>query len=265
MQTRRIKLAADSSIRKRKPTYDVRKTFKVSRAHHRSRSSWNFDGQTPLSNSDVCEDLDALRRRDLEDAEADNVFALDCEMVGVASTRSAVARCSVVDYHGRVVFDDYIKPDEMITDYRTYVSGIRPHHIHSISAISIDIIRRRLKKLLKGTILVGHALHNDLQCLNLYHPVEYIRDTAKFRPLHLHAGLSQMPSLKKLSRVYLRRDIQVGEHCSVEDATAAMDLYRLVRNEWEYGIAVKNTRTGVFLEDHYWPSDNVLDCAHDIL
>jgi DNA polymerase III epsilon subunit-like protein len=247
--------------RKRKPKGAVWRTSKSAGARGRQvRKEVVSDGQQTPSDSDVpqSEDVDTPSHSDLEadsGEEVRNVFALDCEMVGVASNRNAIARCSVVDYHGRVVLDHYIKPNEVVTDYRTFISGIRPHHIHSSSAVSIETVRRHLRNLLKGAILVGHAIHNDLRCLGLDHPVEYIRDTAKFRPLHLHAGLPQMPSLKKLSKVCLRRVIQVGEHCSVEDAIAAMDLYRLVQSEWEYSIAMKNTRTGVLLEDHYWPSD----------
>lgn len=221
-----------------------------------SSSSWkelDSDGLQTPSDSDACEDADVSRSID-SDHGVNRVLAMDCEMVGVGSNKSAVARCSVVDYSGRVVFDEYIKPDEAITDYRTFVSGIRPRHMRS--AMSCHKARRQLKRLLKGTILVGHALHNDLRCLCLHHPVHRVRDIAKFEPLHLHGGFSQMPSLKKLSRVYLRRHIQEGEHCSVEDATAAMDLYRLVRNEWEYSIGVRDSKkTSGLLEDCYWPSD----------
>ena len=48
-------------------------------------------------------------------------FAIDCEMVGGGPQGqiSMLARCSVVSYDGDVVFDEYIKPDEPVTCYRT--------------------------------------------------------------------------------------------------------------------------------------------------
>lgn len=67
------------------------------------------------------------------------------------------------------------------------------------------------------------------------------------------------------------RTIQVGEHCSITDARAAMDLFRLVRTVWEPKLKVKfNQRQArknhqadqnddillnSYLDDHYWPPE----------
>lgn len=42
--------------------------------------------------------------------------------------------------------------------------------------------QREVAELLKGKILVGHALKNDLDVLMLSHPRMMIRDTAKYKP-----------------------------------------------------------------------------------
>lgn len=57
--------------------------------------------------------------------------AIDCEMVGVGEggIASALARVSLVNYHGAVLLDTYVKPMERVTDYRTFVSGIEPKHL----------------------------------------------------------------------------------------------------------------------------------------
>lgn len=57
--------------------------------------------------------------------------AIDCEMVGVGpdGETSALARVSIVNFHGAVVLDTYVKPMEKVTDYRTFVSGITPKHL----------------------------------------------------------------------------------------------------------------------------------------
>lgn len=59
------------------------------------------------------------------------IVAMDCEMVGTGpgGRRSEVARCSIVDYYGSVVYDSYILPQDPVTDYRTRWSGIRSHHL----------------------------------------------------------------------------------------------------------------------------------------
>lgn len=59
------------------------------------------------------------------------VVAIDCEMVGTGpgGRISDLARCSIVSYHGDVVYDKYIRPVDPITDYRTRWSGIKKHHM----------------------------------------------------------------------------------------------------------------------------------------
>lgn len=55
-------------------------------------------------------------------------LALDCEMVGVGpyAAESSLARISLVNYHGAVIMDEYVKQREQVVDYRTRWSGIRP-------------------------------------------------------------------------------------------------------------------------------------------
>lgn len=56
------------------------------------------------------------------------VVAMDCEMVGVGMNGkdSILARVSLVNHFGKVLYDKYVKPTEEVVDYRTPVSGIRP-------------------------------------------------------------------------------------------------------------------------------------------
>lgn len=58
------------------------------------------------------------------------VVAMDCEMVGIGPLMvSGLARCSIVNLHGTVLYDKYIQPEGEITDYRTRISGITPQHM----------------------------------------------------------------------------------------------------------------------------------------
>ncbi len=63
---------------------------------------------------------------------------MDCEMVGVGpdGIESALARVSIVNYSGGVVLDEYVRPQEPITNYRTWVSGIRPEDMVNGSGIA---------------------------------------------------------------------------------------------------------------------------------
>lgn len=87
--------------------------------------------------------------------------------------------------------------------------------------------------LIKGRILVGHALRNDLKALLLSHPKQDIRDTAEYQPF-LKEGRSK--ALRHLADEVLGVKIQDGEHCPIEDARAAMLLYQKKRKEWERNI-----------------------------
>ena len=52
---------------------------------------------------------------------------MDCEFVGVGfgGHTSALARCSIVNHHGYCVYDKFVKPTEVVRNYRTPVSGVR--------------------------------------------------------------------------------------------------------------------------------------------
>lgn len=110
----------------------------------------------------------------VSDATIGKYVALDCEMVGVGppitdnrtgkiTTESSLARVSIVNYHGETVLDAFVKQKERVTDYRTHVSGIRPEDIVGTNALSLEGVQRKVADIIKGRILVGHAVFNDLK------------------------------------------------------------------------------------------------------
>ncbi|EDP42507.1 hypothetical protein MGL_3265 [Malassezia globosa CBS 7966] len=132
-----------------------------------------------------------------------NYVAIDCEMVGVGprGTGSALARVSIVNWHGHVVLDTFVKPKERVTDYRTWVSGVRPGDLKK--APSFATVQARVADIIKGRVLVGHAIQNDLRALLLSHPRPKIRDTAGFKPLQELSG-NKSPGLRTLSKLLCR-------------------------------------------------------------
>lgn len=157
--------------------------------------------------------------------------AMDCEMVGIGDgTESMIARVSIVNLHGFCVYDKYVKPREPVQDYRTKVSGIRPHNLQN--GEEFQVVQKEVAEMLRGRILVGHALKHDLDVLYLSHPRKHLRDTSRFKTFR-QLSRGNTPSLKKLACELLDRQIQTGEHSSVEDARAAMQLYALYKNKWE--------------------------------
>ncbi|CAM9897617.1 unnamed protein product [Lampetra planeri] len=165
--------------------------------------------------------------------------AMDCEMVGTGrgGTESALARCSIVDYNKRVLYDEYVKPDQPVTDYRTRFSGILPRHL--VHATSYEEARKEIKKILEGKIIIGHDMRRDFSTLGLNIQMFDTRDTSLCEPLLKKAKLTvgRRASLKNLAQILLSIQIQNSSegHCSVEDAKAVMDLFRLVDKEWERG------------------------------
>eukprot|EP00980_Cylindrotheca_fusiformis_P005068 scaffold1073_cov98-Cylindrotheca_fusiformis.AAC.7 len=175
--------------------------------------------------------------------------ALDCEMVGVGESgqHSSVARVTVIDWSGTVLFDQVIQQTEPVTDYRTFVSGITPQMIQD-ATISLTECQEIVTSILQGHILVGHALKNDLRALGITHPWWLTRDTAKYEPfmkVRFDDGILWPRKLKDLVHEKLQHEIQVPgrPHCPYEDAMAALDLYRTVRSKWESVMVYKIEKT----------------------
>ncbi|NXL60900.1 AEN nuclease, partial [Chordeiles acutipennis] len=197
--------------------------------------------------------------------------AIDCEMVGTGpqGRLSELARCSVVNYEGDVIYDKYVQPELPIVDYRTRWSGITKQHMKN--AIPFKAAQAEILKILKDKIVVGHAIHNDFQALKYFHPKDRTRDTSRIPMLNQRAGLPARAcvSLKSLARRLLRKKIQVGGrgHSSVEDAQTAMELYRLVEVQWETELACSlpprppspitdpTADSSQYMDDRYWPTD----------
>lgn len=150
---------------------------------------------------------------------------LDCEMVGYGR-HSLLAQVSIVDYNGKTLYNEHVKlppyadPDKV--DYRTQYSGVTKADLaaarYSFTRVQHDVI-----ELLRGKIVVGHALDNDFRALAL-NPAAYgILDTA----LIFRQESGKLPSLKQLAATHLHKEIQRGTHDPTEDARTAMELVRM--------------------------------------
>ncbi|KAI0307161.1 ribonuclease H-like protein [Multifurca ochricompacta] len=157
-----------------------------------------------------------------------DVAALDCEMV-YTTGGFRIARVSVVDARGKEVFDEFIKMDDgvEVVDLNTRFSGIHLEEYAARAVLPLESVRRALGQLIGAdTILIGHALDNDLRALRLVH--RRVVDTTALFP---HSrGLPYRRALRDLTKEYLNRSIQEGGgsqgHSSVEDSIAALDLVK---------------------------------------
>mmetsp|Transcript_5141 Transcript_5141/g.14704 ORF Transcript_5141/g.14704 Transcript_5141/m.14704 type:complete len:279 (-) Transcript_5141:124-960(-) len=175
--------------------------------------------------------------------------ALDCEMVGTGyrGNKSSVARVTLVGWNGETIYDEFIRQDREVTDYRTFVSGITAEDMES-AELTLEECREQVLDLLEGKFLIGHALKNDLKALDIQHPWFMTRDTAKYEPfqqVRFDDGVLWPRKLKDLAKEKLHRDIQVEgkPHSAYEDALAALDLYRMTRTKWDKVMHYKIQKT----------------------
>ncbi|XP_065862005.1 RNA exonuclease 4 [Euphorbia lathyris] len=164
-----------------------------------------------------------------DDFSVTDVIAMDCEMVGIGQgNKSALGRVTLVNQWGNVIYDEFVRPIERVVDFRTHISGIRPQHLRKAKAFMTA--QNKIAELIKGRILVGHALSNDLRALLLSHPKKDLRDTSEYQPFLKER---RRKALRHLAEEFLGVKIQNGEHCPVEDARAAMLLYQKNKKQWE--------------------------------
>lgn len=185
------------------------------------------------------------------DEEKARFVGLDCEMVGVGldGKRSALARVSIVNWEGDCLLDTFVRVAEHVTDYRTFVSGIREEDLTSDDAMDLDDCRREVCNIVAGKVVVGHALRNDFRALGITHPWFMVRDSARYEPFMKSdptiPGKLIPKRLKDLARDKLGLIIQADgqEHDSLVDASAAMDLYKKARKKWELAVQWKIMKT----------------------
>lgn len=155
-------------------------------------------------------------------AQNPGVFALDCEM-GFTTVGFELIRVTVVEVDGSEIYDSLVWTEHPILDYNTKFSGITHRDMERGSPKTLTQVQTDLLQLFNSeTILVGHALENDLRALKLFHTK--ICDTSSVFPHEF--GLPYRTSLRLLAKQKLHIRIQEDEsgHDSYEDARISMDL-----------------------------------------
>jgi len=116
-----------------------------------------------------------------------------------------LARCSIVNYNGYVLFDKFIKPKRRITNFLTWVSGVTPAKIKN--SPTYDEVKDEILGILANKKIVGHSLKNDFEALGYYPEEHNIRDLAHYRQIR---NQGKILSLKKMCDQLLNFTIQEG-------------------------------------------------------
>lgn len=153
-------------------------------------------------------------------------IAIDCEMcetkdpvTGTTDTK-ALCRISILnaDNPSDVLLDTLVKPEWPVSDYRTWINGITAKDLENVQ-FTLRHAQMFMQSLCSDqTVVVGHAVHNDLLALRMKHHTNV--DTAMlFVCKNEDEGT---PSLKNLAYNVLRRQMP-DIHDSVNDARAALE------------------------------------------
>ncbi|CAG4955940.1 unnamed protein product [Colias eurytheme] len=156
------------------------------------------------------------------------IYAIDTEMC-YTTAGLELASIAVIAADGRLVYRSLVKPSSPVVDHNTRFSGIRPRDLARATKTLRDVQNDILGFVGNDTILIGHALDNDLRALKLLHSA--VVDTCALYP---HSrGFPLRRSLRALSQELLGRSVQRSSsgHSPLEDARAAMDLVLLKVHE----------------------------------
>jgi RNA exonuclease 1 len=83
---------------------------------------------------------------------------------------------TVLSHVAAVTFQELVKPDSPVLDYRTELTGLKAADLEDVQTDRQTVAARIKALLTPGTVLVGHSLHYDLGALLLDH--QPVIDTA---------------------------------------------------------------------------------------
>lgn len=130
-------------------------------------------------------------------------MAMDCEFVRAQNGRDMLARVSLVNFKGEVVYDTVVNPEEPIADYVTHITGLTAESL--VGAPMYSEVNKYVVSLIKGTVVVGHTLLCDLEKFVSKDEVVCYIDVSEFKD-YTKDGYNKS-KLKDLSSIHLNAKI----------------------------------------------------------
>ncbi|KAG9054425.1 hypothetical protein FS842_005166 [Serendipita sp. 407] len=144
------------------------------------------------------------------------------------------SRVALCDYYGKTVFETFVQPTTVVTDYRTGITGITPEDLAGPGSIPFREAQLRVAELIQDKVLTGYCIWKDLSVLGLAHPNSEVRDVALYVPFRNSLNsLDQIVRLPTMVWNLMGRRMGEGKHSPTEDARAVMDLFRSAEEQWE--------------------------------
>ncbi|PLB46177.1 hypothetical protein P170DRAFT_479098 [Aspergillus steynii IBT 23096] len=185
--------------------------------------------------------------------------ALDCEMVQTENGQECVQLCAVDMITGEAIVDVGVFPLARVTNWVTRYSGMSWKRLKAMEKKGKTVhgwpsARERLFKYInRDTVLVGHALENDLKTLGIVH--DNIVDTSILTKevVEEHIGVcGRKWALRKLTAAFVGIAIQNSSsgHDCMEDTMATREVLLVcllkpdVLEQWAVEAAVEEGRVG---------------------
>ncbi|CAJ1967274.1 unnamed protein product [Cylindrotheca closterium] len=197
-----------------------------SREHERYNSCFNFASyKQKYKEGGILSDWIKARSFGAWCSSNPQAIAIDCEMCETQDPLSgsknpkALCRISVVnaEYPDEVLLDTLVKPDWPVSDYRSRINGIDKEHLENVQFTLRHAQAFMMALCSDETVIVGHAVHNDLVALNMEH--NCIADSSFL--FHAKDSRKATVSLKDLVSSLFQEKMP-ETHDSVNDARKAL-------------------------------------------
>lgn len=151
-------------------------------------------------------------------------------VLGIGNAQSELVQLCAVDFlTGEVLIDKYVVPTCEVVDWRTRYSDVTESLLEQKKAEGQTLNGWREEELWmyvdEDTILVGHALNNDLEALRMVHT--RVVDSAILTKKAVSCYCYRTWKLKALCQELLGKEIQndaAARHDCLEDTFAARDV-----------------------------------------
>ncbi|KAJ5288754.1 hypothetical protein N7478_001784 [Penicillium angulare] len=198
------------------------------------KSTKKQNSKGSVSTQDFIELPDASE--DIAPGTKKHAIVIDCEMVEVAGGRREVAFLTALDFlTGDILINHYVQPRSKVTGWNSRYSGITSRALNQAmrtgKGLHWDEARARLCSLANNeTVLIGHALNNDLDVLGIIHlnivDSCILTCEAVYPDWSFDKSLPRTWGLKSLTKELLGYDIQTSKlgHSALEDAYATREV-----------------------------------------